>query len=64
MNPVISECVSRSVVTVVDAVDPIDSCDSKTAPDRALFSCSVGYGVGDELAVVGNVGHAKGRHWG
>ena len=41
---------------VVDAGDSIDACDSKTARNSALFSCLLGYRVGDELAVVMGIG--------
>jgi hypothetical protein len=57
-----SERVLRVVRVEVGSRDSVGASNSKTAPDRALFPCPVGYGdngVGDELAVVRNVGAGK-----
>ena len=55
MKSSVAECVFESVTIVVDTRDSAGGCDSKTAHKYALFSCSdssVGFVVGDELAVV------------
>jgi hypothetical protein len=62
MNSAVSEGVSRSVIMEAGTGDPVGACDSKTARKNTLFPCLVGllgYRMGDELAVVGNVGGCK-----
>jgi hypothetical protein len=51
-----SERILKAVPTEVGSVNPVGGWDSKTTRNSALFWCSVGYGVGDELAVVEKVG--------
>jgi len=54
-----SERVLKAVATLVSAEDSVDSCDSKTAHKRALFSCSGLAGGCGELAVNLSVGGFK-----
>lgn len=43
--------VLKSVTMAVGAGDSVGGCDSKMARKSALFSCALGYWMGDELAV-------------
>lgn len=45
---------------LVDAVDTVGGCDSKTARDNTLFWSPMAAGSSDELAVVEHVGTLKG----
>lgn len=43
----------------LDARDSVGACESKTARNGALFSCSVFAGDCDVLAVIGHVGSCE-----
>ena len=47
------------VAGVVDSHIAVHGCDSKKIPNNASFSCPIGYGVGDELAVGVRAGGCK-----
>ena len=59
MNPANSERILKAVKMVVDAGDSIRACDSKTARNNALFSCTVAAGGTGELAVKDGFGGCK-----
>lgn len=61
VNPVVSECVSKTDTLVVDTGNSVGAFDSQTARNGALFLCPVGDEVGDELAELVAVGSAGDR---
>jgi hypothetical protein len=48
-----------SETMAVSAGNSVDGCDSKKSCVSPIFSCSAGYGVGDELADVWGAEHCK-----
>ena len=49
----------RAVTIEVGAENSVGACDLKTAPVCAHFSCPAGYGMGDELADIEDMGGCK-----